>query len=147
MLHTLKTFQDIEDRVRYVRHKRKLMAFENPVVDTDRRELVSRLEALGFSALPPTLAEIDRRASAAATPFDFKAAMDLLRSFFETFMQEASAKIAPKRGVPAPVPGENNTRPFATFKTFLQSAGLLQRDETDLLQNLYNYFSNPRWTA
>lgn len=127
------------DRVRYLRIRDELHGVTNPAIDTDRRVLLSRLEDLGFDRrLPHALGEVERRATSATTPFDFKAAVDLLRAFFESFVQEAARRVAASgaRQLPAGEP-----RPFATWKDYLRNAGVITTNEAELLQKLYNYLS------
>jgi hypothetical protein len=64
---------------------------------------LSRLETLGFEKrLSEALNEIDRRLVGAATAFDFKTAMELLRMFFEEFLKEAARKVAERSPVTLP---------------------------------------------
>lgn len=130
------------DRLDFLRLEARLTSAANPTIDTDRRVLLSRLRELGFKDdLANALHEIDRRGAAAATTFDFKAAIDLLRTFFEGFVQEAAARV-PIAGIAVPVPGTKGTSYFGAFKDYLVTARILGTNDARLLQELYNYLSN-----
>jgi hypothetical protein len=140
-LHYVNKFLGVHQRVRYVRLKNELRALPNPAIDADRQVLRSRIEALGFSKkLSDALNETERRGATAATGLDFKTAMDLLRTFFEEFIEEASQKIAPKTGQPAPT-GPSISH-FGSFKDYLRSVNIIGPEEEQVLQKLYNYLSN-----
>lgn len=131
----------ITRRVEYVRLKAELLSVQNPALDTDRRELLSRLEVLGFSKkLSEALDEIDRKLMGAATAFDFKTAMELLRTFFEEFIEEAAHKVSKKSTVEFPTAEKLNH--FSTYKDYLRNSTIIGREEEELLQKLYNYLSN-----
>ena len=140
-LYYANRFVAVHQRVRYIRLKNELRALPNPAIDADRQMLRSRIEALGFSKkLSDALNETERRGATAATGLDFKTAMDLLRTFFEEFVEEASQKIAPKTGKPAPA-GPSVSH-FGSFKDYLRAMNIIGPEEEQLLQKLYNYLSN-----
>ena len=63
--------------------------------------------------------------------------MDLLRSFYETFVREACGKIETRAEASVP------TRvPFQPYKQYLENAGLIVADESAILQSVYNFLSN-----
>ena len=68
--------------------------------------------------------------------------MDLLRTFFEAFLQEIAKGIEARIGNPAPIPGASGVRYFASFREYITAGGLLEKDADELLQRLYNYLSN-----
>ena len=73
-----------------MRLRHELLNSENPELNTDRRELLSRLEALGFSNdVTAALEEVDREIRSAATAFDFNHCMDLLRTVFEAIFSQS----------------------------------------------------------
>ena len=90
--------------------------------------------------LSRALDEIERQGLAATTGFNFKAAMDLLRSFFERFIQEAVRLVAAK--AQRDVPSGDKLSHFRPFKDYLRAVGILVREEDEHLQTLYNYVSN-----
>jgi hypothetical protein len=131
----------ITTRVEYDRLKAELLNVQNPALDSDRRELLSRLEVLGFDErLSAALDEIDRKLIRASTAFDFKTAMELLRTFFEEFIEEAAKKVSRKSTVRFPT-GEKLNH-FSTYKDYLRNSSIIGREEEELLQKLYNYLSN-----
>jgi hypothetical protein len=136
----LKRLRAVYKRVQYIRLKDELLNVQNPALDTDRRELLTRLEVLGFSKkLSEALDEMDRRRSGAATSVDFKTAMELLRTFFEEFIEEAAQKVSENSSVIFPT-GEKCH--FSTYKDYLRNSAIIGREEEELLQKIYNYLSN-----
>jgi hypothetical protein len=132
--------REIIDRVQYLRVAAQLKNFGNPAIDADRQILLSRLEGLGFgSRLTQALHEVEKREAGAATELDFKAAMDLLRSFLEVFVREAAVRVAAKSAVT--LPHGETLRPFAPWKDYLRNSELITRQEEELLQKLYGYLS------
>lgn len=135
------SLERVINRVRYVRLASGLMQLRNPVVDRDRHELRSRLKTLHFNPkLVEALNELERRTAVAATEFEFKSAMELLRTFFEEFIEEAATRSATTSSVPFPS-GEKLSH-FAPYNDYLRTAGVTGREEQELLQKLYNYISN-----
>jgi hypothetical protein len=128
-------------RVRYLRLASAIRQQQNPAIDADRQVLLSRLQALGFSsALSEASNEIDRRGATASSGFDFKSAIELLRTFFENFCQEACFKVEAKIGKKAPVgPSVNH---FADYKQYLRVHGFVGAEEEELLGKLYRFLSN-----
>lgn len=145
-----KQFRRVLDYVEHVldlvarrRLEQTLATAPDLTVQADTQRLLSRLDRLKFNkALAETLDEIDRRDAVAATPFDFKSAADLLRSFFEEFFKEAARTIAKTNQVPAPVAGAKGVTHFRSFKDYLQQHGVIDADETQFLQQLYALLSN-----
>lgn len=143
MMSTIPSVRRIVNRVRVDRIEESFSAGVNPAIDSDRRQLLSRIQALGFSdRLNAALLEIERRGTSAASEFDFKAAMDLLRTFYEEFMEEAAKKIQPRVGTAAPESGAKGVNHFASFKDYLKNAGVFNTDEDEVLRRLYAYLSN-----
>jgi hypothetical protein len=141
MLTTLDELRKVVERVKYLRIADGLVKVQNPAIDADRRELLSRLDTLGFSKnLSTALQEIERRSSAASTTLDFKSAMDLLRTFFEEFVEEAARKASGMATTPLPT-GERLSH-FAPFKDYLRNVGIVGTEEADVLRVLYSYMSN-----
>ena len=134
----LENLQDTIERVRYLRLKREVLSLENPELNTDKKQLVSRFESLGFSpGLSIALEDADRELRAAATPLAFKKSMDLLRSVFEGTWKDAARTVESKAGKVAP------TGPtFSPYNQYLRSVQLIDDHETALSQKLYNYVSN-----
>jgi len=96
---------------------------------------------MGFSAkLSQASDEIEARAVLAATEIDVKAVMDLVRTFLEEVVEEASRKIEPKVGRAAPA-GPRISH-YAPYRQYLESAGIVGPEESALLQTLYNFLSN-----
>ena len=127
-------------RVQYLRLKDQLLKVENPEINTNRRELVSRFESLNFS--PKLIAAIDaveRKIREAVNDLDFRGCMDLMRLVFEETFEESAKRIESKVGSPAPTgPKLSNFQPF---KQYLQNARLLSEKEAEVVQKLYNYMS------
>jgi hypothetical protein len=111
---------------------------QNPVVDTDRRALIGRLEQLGFSRDPEeALRQVDRKAQNATTPLDFRDCIDALRVFFENFMREAGRLVEAKSGEPVPVEEK-----AVLWKNYLRKVGLIGDSDMEMMQSIYNYLSN-----
>ncbi len=128
-------------RIRYLRLAKTIREQQNPAVDADRQILLSRIQALGFSAtLTSASDEIEQRAVAATSDTDVKSVMDLLRTFYEEFIEEACRKSEPKVG--KPVPGGPHVAHFQPYKQYLENAGLVGPEEGEILQKLYNFLSN-----
>jgi hypothetical protein len=126
-------------RLRYLRLKKELFEGQNPEINTDKQELVSRLEALGFrKEIVGALQNLDSRLYAAGTPLDFKGCMDLLRTIYEEITQDAAKALAVKRHKSDP----NYGRPFQPWVQYLVNERILTPDEMELGQKLYNYLSN-----
>jgi hypothetical protein len=135
------SFGRVLTRVRYLRLADELLNLQNPAVDVDRRELLSRLDALRFTpSLTEALRELERKTIGAATKFDYKSAMELLRTFFEEFLEEASKKVAPKSSVP--LPAGDKLSHFGTYNDYLKNAGITGREEHEMLGKLYAFLSN-----
>jgi len=128
-------------RIRYLRLAKEIREQRNPAIDADRRELLSRLQLMGFSEkLSQASDEIEARAALAATDIDVKAVMDLVRTFLEEVVEEASRKIEAKAEKAAPAGPKVNH--YAPYLQYLESAGIVGREEGELLQKLYNFLSN-----
>lgn len=128
-------------RVRYLRVAKAIRENQSPTVEVDRQLLLSRLQTLGFSAaLATTSDDIERRAAIAGTETDFKTVMDLVRAFLEEFVEEACRRIETRVGTAAPLPDKANH--FQPYRLYLETAGILVRDESSLLQSLYKFMSN-----
>lgn len=111
---------------------------QNPIVDTDRRTLIGRLEQLGFSNdLEVALRQVDRKAQSATTPLDFRDCIDGLRVFFENFMREAGRLVQAKAG--EPVPAEEKA---VLWKNYLRKVGIIGDSDMEMMQSIYNYLSN-----
>lgn len=118
MRKALRVVSEIIDLVDYARLEAELTAESNPAVDSDRRVLLTRLQELGFSeSLSLALHEIERRGGAAASSFDFKSVMELLRTFYEEFVEEAARRIEPLIGRPARSPGKRVSATLAVSRT------------------------------
>ena len=93
--------------------------------------------------LSESVDEIDRKLRGAATGFDFKTAMDLLRTFLEEFIEEAAENVSTKSTVRFPTKEEREKlNHFVTYKDYLRNSDIVGREEEELLQKLYNYLSN-----
>jgi hypothetical protein len=114
---------------------------QNPVIDSDRQILLSRIQRMGFSdALSNVSNEIEKKAAAASTELEVKSVMDLLRTFFEEFVEEACRKVEGKVGKNAPSGPKVNH--FAPYREYLAAAQFIGPEESELLQKLYNFLSN-----
>ena len=90
-------------RIRYLRLARELKTGRNPALDADRTILISRMKSIGLREdLVAASDEIERRSAIAASEMDVKSVMDLLRTFFEEFIEDSAKRIetAVGRGVP-----------------------------------------------
>jgi hypothetical protein len=128
-------------RIRYLRLRQRLLSSENPELNTDQKELLSRVHTLGFPGdVSTALEEVERKIRSAGTPLDFKGCMDLLRTIFERIFQESALKVASKTGRAAPSgPSVGNFQPF---KQYLVNEKLLSEDESKVVQGVFNYVSN-----
>jgi hypothetical protein len=137
----LPTLGRILNSVQYVRLKNQLNELKNPAIDTDRQELLSRLERIGFDPkLPQALNQIERMGISATTAFDFKSAMDMLRTFFEEFVENAAKLVEKKTNVP--VPNDPKQSHFGPFKDYLRKVDVIGVEEEELLGKLYRFLSN-----
>jgi hypothetical protein len=128
-------------RIRYLRLAKTIREHQNPAIDADRQQLLSRLQIMGFSdTLSNASNEIEERLAIAATELDVKTVMDLARTFLEEFIEEACRKIEPKVGKPAPAGPKVNH--YAPYREYLEAAGVVGREEGVVLQALYNFLSN-----
>jgi len=128
-------------RIRYLRLAKEIREQRNPAIDIDRRELLSRLQLLGFSAqLSQASDGIEAGAALAATNIDVKTTMDLVRTFLEEVVEEACRKIEAKVGKAAPA--GPRVHHYAPYLQYLESAEIVGREESELLQKLYNFLSN-----
>lgn len=137
----LEEARSVISRIRYLRLAKAIREHQNPAIDADRQVLLSRLAVMGFSdKLVNASNEIEQRAAVAINETDVKAVMELLRTFFEEFTEEACRKVEKNVGEPAPSgPNVNHYRPY---REYLEGAGLIVHDESALLQALYNFLSN-----
>ncbi len=128
-------------RIRYLRLAKALHEKQNPALDVDRQILVSRLQMLGLSAaLVRASDEIERRAASASDETDAKGVMDLIRAFLEEVVEESVRKIETKVGKPAP--SGTRVSHYAPFRQYLENAGVIGPEESELMQKLYNFLSN-----
>jgi hypothetical protein len=128
-------------RIRYLRLAHKLRTGQNPTLDADRQVLLSRLQALGFSSTLITASEeIEHRIGTARTDLDVKSVMELVRTFLEEVVEEASRKIEHKVGTTAP--SASRMGHYAPYRQYLENAGIVGLEEGELLQKLYNFLSN-----
>ena len=126
-------------RVRYLRLKKELFEGQNPEINTDKQQLVSRLEALGFrKEIVGALQNLDSKLYAAGTPLDFKGCLDMLRTIYEKITQDAAKTLAAKSRKSDP----NYSKPFQPWVQYLANERILSNDEMELGQKLYNYLSN-----
>ncbi len=126
------------DEIRYFRLERELLSGTNPEINTDKKLLLSRMETLGFRPeIARALEEADRELSTAATPFEFKGVVDLVRTAYEETLEDAARRVA--RLKDSPITGTSH---FAAFREFLVKQGIVTKDEGELSQKLYNYLSN-----
>lgn len=131
----------VVSRIRYLRLAKTLRENQNPAIDADRQELLSRLQSLGFSAkLSHASNEIERRAATATTDIDVKAVMDLLRTFYEEFTEEACRRVESKVDTAAPSGPKVNH--YAPYRQYLENANLIGPEESEFLQKFYNFLSN-----
>ncbi len=136
--HLLSVKQQFE-RVRYLRLEKELSEGQNPEINTDKQELVSRLEALGFrKEIVSALAEFDKQFYSAGKPLEFKGCMDLLRTIYEEIIEDSAKATATKRGKMAPQYG----KPFQPWCQYLVTEAIITTEEGELAQKLYNYLSN-----
>lgn len=128
-------------RIRYLRLAKAIREHQNPAIDADRQQLLSRLQIMGFSdKLSNASNQIEERLAIASTELDVKTVMDLTRTFLEEFIEEACRKIEPKIGKTAPAGPKVNH--YAPYREYLETAGVVGREEGALLQALYNFLSN-----
>ena len=136
--HLLRVKRQVE-RVRYLRLAKELSEGQNPEINTDKQELVSRLEALGFrKEIVEALAEFDKQFYSAGKPLDFKGCMDLLRTIYEEIIEDSAKTIATKRGKATP----QYEKPFQPWCQYLVDETTITKEEGELAQKLYNYLSN-----
>ncbi len=129
-------------RLRYERLRDQLLEGDNPEINADREELVTRMQKLGFrKEISDALYEIDRRVGAATTPLEFKGCMDLARTVFEEIVEDAAKAAARVSTRPLPTQGPKLGN-FQPWYQYLEGLGVLTRDEAALAQTLYNYLSN-----
>jgi hypothetical protein len=69
-----------------------------------------------------------------------KSVIDLLRTFLEEVIEEACRQIEQKVGKAAPAGPRVNH--YSPYRQYLESAGIVVREESELLQVLYNFLSN-----
>ncbi len=132
--------RDAVDKVAYKRLRDELLETVNPELNADRLIVVERARSAGFGdELPKALAEVEARLSGAASGFDFKACMELVRTALQEFVKQTCRTVAPKSGKPVPAPEANHYKPWLDY---LNSAGLLTGDEQEVFQKVYNYMSN-----
>jgi hypothetical protein len=126
-------------RIRYLRLKRQILEAANPEINTDRQQLISRMEAMGFRPeIVEALSKVERLITSAGTPLDFKTCMDLLRTIYEEIIEDTGKAAAAVTQRSLPPPG----RDFQPWNQLLMDAGMLTSDEGALSQKLYNYLSN-----
>jgi len=119
-------------------NKKELSEGQNPEINTDKQELISRLEALGFrKEIVNALAEFDKQLYSAGKPLEFKVCMDLLRTIYEETIEDAAKAVATKRAKPLPSAGA-----FHPWCQYLENESVITSDEGALAQKLYNYLSN-----
>jgi len=141
MHDVLDELRSVIERVRYLRLAKTIQEGQNPAIDHDRQVLLSRLQSMGFSdKLSIASSEIEKRAASASTGVDVESAMDLLRTFFEEFTEEACRKIEAKVG--KPVPTGPKVAHYQPYRQYLENAGIVGPEESALLQTLYNFLSN-----
>lgn len=129
------------DRVRYLRLAKTLQEGRNPAIDADRQVLISRLTGLGYSdQLVKVSHEIEQKANLAQSEIDAKTTMDLLRTFYEEFIEESCRKVEKKVGKDAPAGPKVNH--FAPYREYLATHAFVGPEESELLQKLYNFISN-----
>jgi hypothetical protein len=125
-------------RVRYLRLKKELFEGQNPEINTDKVSLLSRMEALGFRGkIAEVLEEAEKKLNTATTAFDFKGAMDLVRTAYEETFEDAAKVIANFKNKSIPTGSH-----FKPFREFLVNQSILTPDEGEVSQKLYNYLSN-----
>lgn len=128
-------------RIRYLRLARNIRDNQNPAIDADRQILLSRLVAMGFSdKLSIASNDIEHRAATATTDIDVKTVMDLLRTFYEEFIEEACRKVEKKVGKPAPL-GPRVSH-FGPYLQYLRDHDFIGPEENELLGKLYRFLSN-----
>lgn len=131
---------DTIQRIRYERLRGQLLLGVNPELNTDREELVSRMEGLGFRRdIADALQQLEPKLLAAGTPLDFKGCMDIIRTIFEEIVEDAGKKAAAFTGTAIP---SGKLKDFQPWKDLLATTRVLTPDEADLFQKLYNYISN-----
>lgn len=100
---------------------------------------MSRLETIGFrKTITTAIEEAEKRITNAATSLDYKSVMDLVRTIYEEVFEDAGTAVAKLRN--KSIPSSRNH--FARFREFLVSENILNSDEGELSQKLYNYLSN-----
>jgi hypothetical protein len=128
-------------RVSYLRLRNMLQVGYLPEVDADRRLLLSRLQALGFSTeLEAAVVEVDRQIHASAKGLDLKRCMELLRTVLERVTERAAEEAAAKKGTPL-APSPTGPRRFSECNNKLVSVGLLTTQEAEVNQKLGNYLA------
>jgi hypothetical protein len=125
-------------RARYAHVRRDLFEGINPEINTDKEALLSRMITLGFrGSIAAALEEVEKKLGNAASVFDFKGVMDLVRTIYEEVFEDAANSVASRRTKTIPQGSH-----FGRFKTFLIGESVLSSDEGKLSQELYNYLSN-----
>jgi len=125
-------------RARYAHVQKELFEGMNPEINTDKEALISRMMAIGFrDTIAIAIEEVEKKLANAASSFDFKGVMDLVRSIYEEVFEDAATSLAAIRNKTV---GRGNH--FKPFKDFLVAETILTIDEGELSQKLYNYLSN-----
>jgi hypothetical protein len=88
---SLEGFKQVSRRVQYLRLSKQLLGGHNPEINTDKRELASRMAQLGLRGeIAASLDDLDRKIQAAGSPFDFKGCMDQARTIYEEIVEDAA---------------------------------------------------------
>jgi hypothetical protein len=131
------------DLVAYRHLEQSLATKPDLTVRRDRQALLRSLDGLKFNkTLGETLDEIDPLGAVAATEFEFKGAVDLLRSFLEQFFKESARKVTQNDSDSGAGFRCQRVSHFRSFKDYLHRHGLINPDEAQFLQQLYAVLSN-----
>ena len=142
LLMLLRTVDETIQRIRYERLRDQLLQGVNPEINTDREELISRLERLGFRPeIVDALHDLEPRVLAAGKPLEFKGCMDVIRTIFEEIVEDAAKQAATLTGATIP---SGKVKDFQPWKVVLAATGVLTSEEAELCQKLYNYFSKSK---
>ena len=133
--------QTILRRIAYLRFRAELLESGNAEINEDQKVLEGRLERLGLGTdLQNALHEIDRCVRSATVPSDFKASMDLCRSFVEKFFERGAGLVATRRD--KTIPGSMTRSPFQGWRQYLKNEGLTTEHEDEVFEKLYAFISH-----
>jgi hypothetical protein len=133
----LRAIEATVKRLRYLRLTHELQVLSLPEVDHDQQLLLSRLQSLGFSPdFEAAIHEVDHQIRMAVKGFDFKRCIELLRTFFERFVEDTAERVSVIHG--NPMPQNTGPRSFKNCNERLHSLKFFSKEEFELTQKLMN---------